>query len=262
MDYGSGLHIANWKTLVWDLRDYYLTKDSDHFHVLYWYQFTLGTNQNQLLSSCFRTSKSSSGSGRQRHFYDEVQLELLEAEFARDPFSNREGRRRIAHGGFRIAVDVPANLDLQEPQLQLAKQIANVVDHRLTFLVNVNKILTTPLKFYSHQPAVPATVEPINYSTSESSSSSPLQSEWLATSCPQDVVSPQSNYNNSNGSRTDQQPQQQDYSSYYWNNWDYSPPFYPTTMTNSNFFSNTVPDPYSSSYSYYSPEITNPETHY
>jgi hypothetical protein len=50
----------------------------------------------RLLSSCFRTSKSSSGSGRQRHFYDEVQLELLDAEFARDPFPNRQGRRRIA----------------------------------------------------------------------------------------------------------------------------------------------------------------------
>jgi hypothetical protein len=50
----------------------------------------------RLLSSCFRTSKSSSGSGRQRHFYDEVQLELLEAEFARDSFPNGEYRRRIA----------------------------------------------------------------------------------------------------------------------------------------------------------------------
>jgi hypothetical protein len=42
------------------------------------------------------TTKSSSASGRQRHFYDEVQLELLDAEFNRDPFPNREGRRRIA----------------------------------------------------------------------------------------------------------------------------------------------------------------------
>jgi hypothetical protein len=41
------------------------------------------------------TSKSSS-SGRQRHFYDDVQLELLDAEFARDSFPNREGRHRIA----------------------------------------------------------------------------------------------------------------------------------------------------------------------
>ena len=43
-------------------------------------------------------------------------------------------------GGFRIAVDVHANLDLQEPQLQLAKQIANIVDHRHTFLVKVDKV--------------------------------------------------------------------------------------------------------------------------
>jgi hypothetical protein len=28
--------------------------------------------------------------------YDEVQLELLDAEFARDSFPNREGRRHIA----------------------------------------------------------------------------------------------------------------------------------------------------------------------
>ena len=41
------------------------------------------------------TSKSSS-SGRQRHFYDDVQLELLDAEFAMDSFPNRESRRRIA----------------------------------------------------------------------------------------------------------------------------------------------------------------------
>jgi hypothetical protein len=43
-------------------------------------------------------------------------------------------------GGFRIAVDVHANLDLQEPQLQLVKQIANIVDQRLTFLVKVDKV--------------------------------------------------------------------------------------------------------------------------
>jgi hypothetical protein len=41
------------------------------------------------------TSKSSS-SGRQRHFYDDVQLELLDAEFAKDSFPNRESRRRIS----------------------------------------------------------------------------------------------------------------------------------------------------------------------
>jgi hypothetical protein len=41
------------------------------------------------------TSKSSS-SGRQRHFYAEVQLDLLDAEFAMDSFPNRGGRRRIA----------------------------------------------------------------------------------------------------------------------------------------------------------------------
>jgi hypothetical protein len=118
------------------------------------------------------TSKSSSASGRQRHFYDEVQLVLLDAEFTRDPFPNREGRRRIAQligvpeksimvwhfdlyflkqlpeikflldcisGGFRIAVVVHANLDLQSRH-QLVKQVANIVDHRLTFLVNVDKV--------------------------------------------------------------------------------------------------------------------------
>jgi hypothetical protein len=26
---------------------YFLVEDADHFHVLYWYKFTLGTNQNQ-----------------------------------------------------------------------------------------------------------------------------------------------------------------------------------------------------------------------
>jgi hypothetical protein len=43
-------------------------------------------------------------------------------------------------GGFRIAVGVSANLDLQERQLQLAKQIANIVDHHLTSLANVNMV--------------------------------------------------------------------------------------------------------------------------
>ena len=41
-------------------------------------------------------STAKSSSGRQRHFYDEVQLQLLDAEFARDSYPNREGRRRIA----------------------------------------------------------------------------------------------------------------------------------------------------------------------
>jgi hypothetical protein len=40
--------------------------------------------------------KSSSGSGRQCHFYDEIQLALLDAEFISDSFPNRESRRRIA----------------------------------------------------------------------------------------------------------------------------------------------------------------------
>ena len=37
-----------------------------------------------------------SSSGRQRHFYAEVQLDLLDAEFAMDSYPNREGRHRIA----------------------------------------------------------------------------------------------------------------------------------------------------------------------
>ena len=34
--------------------------------------------------------------GRQRHYYAESQLELLEAEFAAEPFPSRERRHRIA----------------------------------------------------------------------------------------------------------------------------------------------------------------------
>ena len=122
--------------------------------------------------------KSSCGSSRQRHFYDEVQLALLDAEFTRDSFPNREGRRRIAQligvseksimvweftfsmsnalqlifvpsfhsGGFKIAVDVLVKLD-QNPWLQLEKQIANIVEPRLTPLINANKV-NLPLKFY------------------------------------------------------------------------------------------------------------------
>ncbi len=43
-------------------------------------------------------------------------------------------------GGFKIAVDVHAKLDLHESRHQLMKQIANIVDQRLTFLVNVDKV--------------------------------------------------------------------------------------------------------------------------
>ncbi|XP_046644883.1 homeobox protein SEBOX-like [Daphnia pulicaria] len=218
------------------------------------------------------TSKSSSGSGRQRHFYDEVQLELLEAEFTRDPFPNREGRRHIAQ---LIGVSEKSIMWWFQNRRRRARQLGSsraatstretnrqhrrsppyVYRQRQQDTYDSTQVLPTP-GFYSHPPVVPAPVEPINYSTSGSSSSSPLQSEWLPSSCPQDVVSPQSNYNNSDG--THQQPQQQDYSSYYWKNWEYSPPFYPTSLTNSTFYSNTVPDPFSSSYSYYSPETTNP----
>ncbi len=117
------------------------------------------------------------------------------------------------------------------------------------------QVLPTP-GFYSDLPAI-SSVEPINYSTSEPSSMSPLQSEWVVPSSPQEVISLQSNFNNSDGFQPDQQPQQQQYSSYYWNDWEYSPPFYPTSTTNSNFYSNTISDPYSFFYSYYSPETTN-----
>ncbi|EFX65387.1 hypothetical protein DAPPUDRAFT_117293 [Daphnia pulex] len=86
--------------------------------------------------------KSSSASSRQRHFYDEVQLALLDAEFTRDPISQSRS------GGFRIAVDVHANLDLHESRHQLVKQIATIVDQRLTFLVKVDKILTPHLKSF------------------------------------------------------------------------------------------------------------------
>jgi len=33
---------------------------------------------------------------RQRHFYDQEQLNVLDTEFQNDPFPNRENRRRIA----------------------------------------------------------------------------------------------------------------------------------------------------------------------
>jgi hypothetical protein len=35
---------------------------------------------------------------------------------------------------------VTVNLDHHEPRHQLVKQIANIVDHRLTFFVNVDKV--------------------------------------------------------------------------------------------------------------------------
>ena len=103
--------------------------------------------------------------------------------------------------------------------------------------------------FYFDPPSVPFQSEPINYSTSDSSSSSPPQSGWIAA---QEVTQP----NDSNGFQPDQQeqPQQQDYSSYCWNNWEYSPPFYSSYVSHPNFYSNSDP----SSCYYYPPETTNP----
>ncbi|EFX70682.1 hypothetical protein DAPPUDRAFT_256751 [Daphnia pulex] len=198
------------------------------------------------------TTKSSSASGRQRHFYDEVQLELLDAEFNRDPFPNREGRRRIAQ---LIGVSEKSIMWWFQNRRRRARQLgssrtptstreSNRQNRRSTPYVSRQRrqdtyvsaqVLPTP-GFDSDPSAVPS-VDSMNYSTFESSSSSPLQSEWFVTSCPQEVVSPQSNFNNSNGFRTDHRPQQQDYSS--WNNWEYSPPFHPTSMTNQTFYSNT-----------------------
>jgi hypothetical protein len=62
------------------------------------YPFLKVLNVNFLPSDYYPVDSTakSSRSGCQRHFYDEVQLELLDAEFARDSFPNREGRRRIA----------------------------------------------------------------------------------------------------------------------------------------------------------------------
>ena len=103
---------------------------------------------------------------------------------------------------------------------------------------------------HSDPPAVPFQ-ELISYST-DSSSSSPPQSGWIsAAKCPQEVS--QSDINYSAGFQPDQQqqPQQQDYSSYYWNNWEYTP----TTHQTFNF--NTDPSSHYSSSCYYSPETTN-----
>jgi hypothetical protein len=129
-------------------------------------------------------------------------------------------------------------LDLPEPLLRLVQQFANIVEHRLTFLPDHKKVINLFEKnnkiqcylkllfvfqfsdsyvspqirstagLYSDPPAVPFQ-EPINYSTSDSSSSSPPQSGWIAAAnCPQEVT--QSNY--SDGFQPDQQQQQQDYS--------------------------------------------------
>ncbi|EFX70685.1 hypothetical protein DAPPUDRAFT_256759 [Daphnia pulex] len=201
------------------------------------------------------TTKSSSASGRQRHFYDEVQLELLDAEFNRDPFPNREGRRRIAQ---LIGVSEKSIMWWFQNRRRRARQLGSSRTPTSTRESNRQNRRSTPYVsrqhrqdtyvspqvlrthgFYSDPSPVPS-VEPINYSTSEPSSISPLQSEWIVPSSPEEVVSLQSNFNNSDGFQPDQQPQQQNYSSYYWNNWEYSPPFYATSMTNSTFYSNTL----------------------
>ena len=52
-------------------------------------------------SSCFLSSRlteagSGGGRSRQRHFYTETQLQLLDAEFSAEMFPSRDRRRRIA----------------------------------------------------------------------------------------------------------------------------------------------------------------------
>jgi hypothetical protein len=109
-------------------------------------------------------------------------LELLDAEFTRDSFANREGHRRIAQligvsekinflsifiliwlikftlnkylfliASVVISERSPTcpstwSFTSRQPRLQLTKQIANIVDHRIKFLVNANKVILFGIK--------------------------------------------------------------------------------------------------------------------
>jgi hypothetical protein len=130
------------------------------------------------------------------------------------------------------------------------------------------QVLPTPAGFFFDPTVVPS-LEPINYSTSESTppqspTESPPQSEWVAASFQMEVINPpQFNCNYSttaDGSHPEQQPQQeQDYSSCYWNNWEYSPPFCSSSSVHDlAFYSSCVPTPYDFSPTCnYLPETTN-----
>ncbi len=130
-----------------------------------------------------------------------------------------------------------------------------------------HQMLPTPAGFYFDHRVFPC-LEPINYSTSESTPPQPPtellpQTEWIAANYQKEVLSPpQSNCNYStttDGSHPEQQPQQQpDCSSCHWNNWEYSPPFCSSSVPDPTFYSNCVSPPYNFSSTYnYSPETTN-----
>ncbi len=79
----------------------------------------------------------------------------------------------------------------------------------------------------------------------------------FAANYPQEVT--QSNFKYSKGLQLDEQqePQLQDYSSYYWNTWEHSPPIYSTALAHPIFYSNINPSSHFSFSCYYSPETTN-----
>ncbi|EFX73232.1 hypothetical protein DAPPUDRAFT_253509 [Daphnia pulex] len=233
------------------------------------------------------STAKSSRSGRQRHFYDEVQLELLDAEFARNSFPNREGRRRIAQ---LIGVSEKSIMWWFQNRRRRARQLGSsraatsthetnrqhrrsspyVSQHQRRQDSSVSpQVLPTPAGFF-FDPTVGPSLEPINYSTSESTppqspTESPPQSEWVAANFQKEVLSPpQFNCNYStttDGSHPEQQPQQQqDYSSCYWNNWEYSPFSFcaSSSVQDPAFYSSCVPTPYDFSPTCsYSPETTN-----
>lgn len=127
-------------------------------------------------------SVTSSGLAHRRHFYTEPQLALLEAEFASQPFPNKNGRRSIAmqlgvseksvlvrtllsslikccifshsiyscSGGFKIVVAVPVTINQSLPAILPFEPVVNVglLPFHRTIIINLNLNKVSLVNFY------------------------------------------------------------------------------------------------------------------
>ncbi|KAK4030069.1 hypothetical protein OUZ56_023027 [Daphnia magna] len=222
------------------------------------------------------TSKSSR-STRQRHFYDEAQLAVLDAEFARDSFPNREGRRRIAlligvseksimwwfqnrrrrirQRGFGPGVtsqsyETSRQQRRPSPYSQFHQVQQDVLSHCLP--TSGGYPFTQTLEEH-----------PTNYWANESSPTSrQFQPNSESTSCTSyyQEVNPQAEAVSYSSGYQPSHQQEQNYC--FWNNWEYAPPFCPSsanTMQNTANVCQENPYNYSnmSYYSYYPSEYCN-----
>ncbi|KAI9559867.1 hypothetical protein GHT06_013874 [Daphnia sinensis] len=221
----------------------------------------------------------SSRSNRQRHFYDEAQLAVLDAEFARDSFPNREGRRRIA---LLIGVSEKSIMWWFQNRRRRIRQrgFGSAVTSQsyetsrqqrrpspYTQCRQVQQDLPHCLPTSGGYPFTQTLDEhPTNYWANESSPTSsqfqpvPVNSE--STSCTNyyQEMNPQVEAVDYSTGYQPSHQQEQCYS--FWNNWEYAPPFCPSSANTMQNTANVYQeDPYNYSnmsyYSYYPSEYCN-----